>query len=343
MKKWYHLEASTKNPQTIELSIHDEIGAYGVTARDFIADFQTLASSAQEIHLSVHSPGGDVFDAFAIYHVLLRHKEKIFARVEGLAASAASLIVMAAGHLSIPENAYLMIHNPWSFSIGDAHAMRDVADLLDKVTASLANIYAHRSGQSEEEIKKLLDQETWMTGSEALAMGFADSVSDAISVQAKLSQAAKNRYFHIPQNLIDISLVDDDVQTIASSEYILNACHEAGFPQLSIALIGSSKTKQQIQDRMNEAKAILNLAKAAGVDEYANAAIESGHSLEQARVQFKAIRSERMAPKIISAHASSENFAVPAQKEASTKQKKLNSNDIYSKRKFNLTSLKGSS
>ena len=95
MKKWYSIQSSAQSGAPAKISIHDEIGAWGVTARDFIRDFDSLPQDSN-IELSVHSPGGSVFEALAIYHVLNRAKDRITARVEGLAASAASLIVMAA-------------------------------------------------------------------------------------------------------------------------------------------------------------------------------------------------------------------------------------------------------
>ena len=89
MKKWYSIQSSAQSGAPAKISIHDEIGGWGITARDFIRDFDALPQDAA-IELSVHSPGGSVFEALAIYHVLARVKDRLTARVEGLAASAAA-------------------------------------------------------------------------------------------------------------------------------------------------------------------------------------------------------------------------------------------------------------
>ena len=180
-KRWFEMRASAQ--QAAEIAIYDDIGAYGVSARDFIAELRTL--SAPVIHLSINSPGGSVFDALAMYNALRQHSADILVDVLGVAASAASLVAMAGDKIIMPENSFMMIHNPWSATAGNAEELRGMADTLDKITASLVAIYAGRTGKPEDEIKALLDAETWLSADEAVAKGFADELRPAMPIAAR--------------------------------------------------------------------------------------------------------------------------------------------------------------
>ena len=198
MKTWYQIQAKENKPKSAEISIHDEIGLWGISASAFMRDLRGMGE-LDEIHLSIHSPGGDVLDGWAIYNSLKNSKAKITARVEGLAASMASVILMAADTVEIPENAYVMIHNPWGLAVGDAEEMRDTADLLDKLGNGLVNAYASRTGNDEKAIREWMDAETWMDGKEAVERGFADKLIGAVALSAR---AFDNRKFKMtPKSL----------------------------------------------------------------------------------------------------------------------------------------------
>lgn len=281
MKKWFSIQSSTPSGTPAKISIHDEIGGWGVTARDFIREFEALPQDSM-IELSVHSPGGSVFEALAIYHVLSRAKDRLTARVEGLAASAASLIVMAASKIEMPENAYLMIHNPWAVAIGDSSAMHDMADVLDKVKGSLTAIYARRTGKTDEEIGALLDAETWMTGEEAVAAGFADTLLGVAPVSAKVTDVARAHFMKLPQALsAPESMPADEVAA---------ACADAGFGKLAASLIRAKATSTAVTARIGEAQEIVALAKAAGRPGDAEPMILGGLSVEAAREKLLAAR-----------------------------------------------------
>lgn len=179
-RNWYKIQSRAEGET--EIAIHDEIGMFGVTARDFIRDLKAI--DTPKITVSINSPGGAVFDALPIYNALIRHDAEITTRVEGLAASAASVITMAGDRVVMPENAFLMIHNPWSFSIGDANAMREQADLLDKVSASLISTYRNKTGMEDSEIAAMLDAETWLSAEEAVEFGFADQIEPGMQAVA---------------------------------------------------------------------------------------------------------------------------------------------------------------
>ena len=184
MQTWYNLKADAE--KTPVLSIFDDIGAYGVSAKNFLNDLRSITGA--EVDVEINSPGGDVFAGLAIYNGLRASGKKINVKVLGLAASAASLIAMAGDTIEMPENAFLMVHNPWGFAMGGADEMRNTADVLDKIGMSLVSTYAKRTGKSDAEIAALLDAETWMTAQEAVDAGFATSVTPALAVKASYSE-----------------------------------------------------------------------------------------------------------------------------------------------------------
>lgn len=165
------------------LSIYDEIGFWGVQAKDFVAELGKVKSKS--ITVEINSPGGDVFAALAMYNALRASGKEVVAKVMGVAASAASLIFMAGDKRVMPKNTHLMIHNPWSFAMGNADELRETAETLDKIGASLTATYAARSGVPEDKLKEMLAKDTWISADEALADGFATEVIEEVKANAK--------------------------------------------------------------------------------------------------------------------------------------------------------------
>lgn len=180
MKNWFSIQA--KADKTAEISIYDEIGAWGVTAKQFIGEIRAL--DVATLRLAINSPGGSVFDALAMYNALRQHPAQVEVTVMGVAASAASLVAMSGDRIVMPENAFMMIHNPLNFAFGNASDLREMADVLDKIGASLVATYAARTGQPEDMVRELLDAETWLNAEEAVALGFADEMQPALKVAA---------------------------------------------------------------------------------------------------------------------------------------------------------------
>lgn len=187
-KTWFTITNAADAP-TAEVSIHDEIGAWGITAKDFLSQLKGIPAS-RPLTLSLHSPGGEVFDGLAIYHAL-KARGNVNVRIEGLAASMASVIAMAGTRIEMPRNAYLMIHNPSGFAMGDAADMRQLADLLDKLKGSLIAAYRDRTKKSDEDLTAMMDAETWLTGEEAVAQGFADEVTDVVALSASAFKSSR--------------------------------------------------------------------------------------------------------------------------------------------------------
>ena len=188
-QSWYEMKAMGGG--AAEILLYDEIGTYGISAKDFandLADFGEL----RQINLRINSPGGSVFDGNAIFNQLKQHPARVVATIDGLAASMASVIAMAADHIVMPENALMMIHNPWMVSMGDAVELRKNADLLDTIKTTLLGAYG-RSMMTDEEISQMMDTETWLTGADAVEFGFADELAGemAMAACAKFDQLAQ--------------------------------------------------------------------------------------------------------------------------------------------------------
>jgi ATP-dependent Clp protease protease subunit len=141
-------------------------------------------SKMEKINMYVNSPGGGVFAGLAIYNMLNKLDIPITAHIEGVAASIMSVIIMAADERVIPENAFIMIHNPMGVAYGDANEMRKEADLLDRAKESIMNVYKTKVNLSDEKIAKLMDNETWMLGEEAVEYGFANKIDESNKVKA---------------------------------------------------------------------------------------------------------------------------------------------------------------
>lgn len=183
-----------------EISIYEEIGYWGVTAKQFVSDLSALGD-VSHINLHINSPGGDVFDGIAIFNALKHHGASITVYIDGLAASMASVIAMVGNPVIMPENTMMMIHKPWGFAGGDANDMRDYADLLDKVESTLIPAYADKTGKSTEEIAAMLEEETWMTGAECLELGFADQVTGGLKAMACIHSKRIEEFEKMPSSI----------------------------------------------------------------------------------------------------------------------------------------------
>lgn len=132
-----------------------------------------IKSMKGDITVRLNSPGGDAFDGIAIMNALKNHEGKIAIEIDGLAASAASFIAIgAADELRMNEGSMLMIHDAWTFAMGNAEELRKTADSLEKMSENIAGIYANHSSKSLEEIKEAMRNETWFTAQEAKDFGF---------------------------------------------------------------------------------------------------------------------------------------------------------------------------
>ncbi|KYU86909.1 ClpP-like prohead protease/major capsid protein fusion protein [Escherichia coli] len=197
MKTWFSIKAMA---DVVYVRIYDEIGGYGVKA-SALTDEINACGNASEIHLSIHSPGGDIFEGLAIYNALKNHPAKKIVHIEGMAASMASFIAMCGDHIVMPENAMMMIHAPRGVTAGVSGDVRRFADLMDKLGDTMAETYAGRTGRSKQEITSMMEAETWMDGNECKANGFADEVIPAITAMARIESKRIGDFSNMPEKI----------------------------------------------------------------------------------------------------------------------------------------------
>jgi ATP-dependent Clp endopeptidase proteolytic subunit ClpP len=178
---WFRIVEAKKGSDITKVYIYDEIGFWGTNAKEFAAALDDI--DTKEIHLHVNSPGGSVFDGLAIYNTLKNHSAKVTGIVDGMAASTASFILQAADVRQISRNAQVMIHDAKAFAGGNAAQMRQAADLLDKISNEIADIYAVNAGKGEgksaEDFRDIMKAgDHWYNGNEALDAGLVDEVTD---------------------------------------------------------------------------------------------------------------------------------------------------------------------
>ena len=135
-----------------------------------------LESGSGDITVWINSPGGDCFAAAEIYNMLRDYKGKVTVKVDGLAASAASVIAMAGDEVLVSPVSMLMIHNPSTIAMGDSAEMQKAIRMLDEVKESIINAYQAKTGLSRNKLSKLMDEETWMNAGKAVELHFADGV-----------------------------------------------------------------------------------------------------------------------------------------------------------------------
>ena len=163
------------------ISIFDVIGAdywgEGVTASRIAGALRSLGGA--DVTVNINSPGGDMFEGLAIYNLLREYDGKVTVKILGLAASAASVIAMAGDDVQIGRGAFLMIHNCWVYAMGNRHDLAQIAADMEPFDNAMSDIYQARSGLDADTIGKMMDGETYIGGSDAVAKGFADSLLSA--------------------------------------------------------------------------------------------------------------------------------------------------------------------
>jgi ATP-dependent protease ClpP protease subunit len=201
MKKapWYRF-TDQADPAIADIHIQDAIypDSYWddgtVTAKQFVKDLASLPEAVKTVRVHINSPGGDVFTAVNIANALRDQRmtkgRNVETVVDGMAASAASLVMMAGSPIRIADNGMVMIHDPSSFAMGNAAEMRKTADLLDKLKDTIVATYKWRDQLAETDLVGLMAAETWMSAEEAIAAGFADEIVTGIKATASIEPGA---------------------------------------------------------------------------------------------------------------------------------------------------------
>ena len=164
------------------LTLMGDVG-FDITASGVATALKGLAEDAP-LTVSLNSYGGDALAGIAIHNMLARRKRKPTMIVEGIAASAASLIAMAGERIVMPANAFLMIHEAWGAAMGDADTMRGQAEVLEQISGAYRRTYAARTGLEEQEVAAMMAAETWLDAETAVAKGFATEAAEPAAVQA---------------------------------------------------------------------------------------------------------------------------------------------------------------
>lgn len=179
--------------------IYDVIDAvWGVNAMSVI-DALSQASDADVMHIRINSPGGDVFEGRAIMAAINRFEGKTIAHIDSLAASAATSIALACDEVEIANGAFFMIHNASGLVWGDKAAMRETADLLEKVEGAIINDYVTKTGKDAEQVTAWMNAETWFTAEEAIENGFVDRLAPNAKVKNAWNLAA---FTNAPESLL---------------------------------------------------------------------------------------------------------------------------------------------
>lgn len=296
-KTWYAVQASGEAAErVIEVFVYGEIGAWGITANQFVQDLRAMDDGVSPVVAAFNSIGGDLFDGLAMHNALSRLGERCTGRIDALAASAASVAVCGAHKVVIAANAMLMIHNPWTYAAGDAEGFRKVADVLDQTMEAIIAAYKAKSPDIDEvELRRLVAAETWLTANEAVALGLADEVGDGIKVKACLGQGGVlQRYQHAPAELlaqldeppeadleldvVDPPLVPPVVDSAKLALMITQRCAEGGISNLVAPLLSSTQLESEeiVLAGLTRAKAVNDLCVAARLPEFSAEYVAAG-------------------------------------------------------------------
>lgn len=326
-KLWYTITAKAQaDKPVVEIRIYDEISFWGTTAAAFVAELDAAAVGGADILVSLNSPGGDVFDALTIYNALRRYAGRVTTRVDGVAASAASLIAMAGDQLVMPDNAQLMIHNAWTLAGGTAEDLRATADMMDRIRDGVVAAYSRKSGLAAEKIVEMMDSTTWMSAMEAQALGFCDLIEDPIRLQMSSELAAEvlRKHKNLPAEvsaMLDALEADPPIspataatpaatapeptppepvpavitqpqasaaQAAALVSHVYAACRTAGVPHLAEGVLLSCgfAGQEEANARIAQAAEIAGVCLAAKMADKAPEFVAAGFSVEQARARL---------------------------------------------------------
>lgn len=192
-KRYYSLAINEENSEA-NINIYGDITSWEWFESDvssYTLTKQLESLDVNNINVYINSYGGEVAEGLAIYNSLKRHKAKIKTYCDGFACSIASVIFMAGDERVMSNASLLMIHNAWTWASGNANDLRKQADDLEVITQASINAYMENVNITEEEVKTLLDNETWLSSQNALEYGFATSIVSEKNNNNKASQSVK--------------------------------------------------------------------------------------------------------------------------------------------------------
>lgn len=286
-KSWYALQ-STEDGSATEIHLYDEIGGYGVGAKQFIADLKR--NSGNRIHLRINSVGGSVTEGLAIANAIKRHKGGVTAHIDGLAASMATVIAVSADETAMSDNAIFMIHEPWSVGQGTADDLRAEAEVLDKIKKSLVRAYTKKTGLDDEEVEEMMKAETWMNAEEALSSGFVDYIEDGLEAAASITPESARARFDNFQN----SMARKTAKTIKAEEAapeVVEPTVEAPVTEDAVDTSAEDNMNAELQAKVDALQAELN-AKVEAEAAVAQAGEDLAKELETLKAEVERLTAE---------------------------------------------------
>lgn len=184
MRTWYEFRNSAGKEKETEIFLYDQIGGFGISAAQFIAELQQVPKENRLV-LRIHSPGGSVLDGNAIFTALRAWPAGCTTHIDGLAASMASVIAIVGDPVQMAGNGIMMIHRVSAGAHGNADDLRKMAEVADKIEETIIAAFVGRTGLSRKRVAELMDAETWMTASEALELGFIDEITGELALAAE--------------------------------------------------------------------------------------------------------------------------------------------------------------
>ena len=314
---WYQIKAAAEGAeegaaeaaQSIEVYIYGEIGAWGVTANQFIKDLKAVDDGTSPVLVAFNTIGGDLFEGLAIHNALSRLGERCIARVDALAASAGSVAACGAHRLEMASNAMLMIHNPWTWASGDADDFRKVADMLDQTLEAIVASYKRKAPEVDDaELRRLINEETWLTATEAKNLGLCDEVIDGVTVKAMVGDGGALRRYHKAPLALLASLEEPEQppaavvppadeppatpvpqpNAAALVSRIIKGCADAGISNLVevLSMSGDLKDEASVDAAIARAKAVRELCVSARLPELAADYVKAGLEPEAVRARL---------------------------------------------------------
>lgn len=310
---WYNIRAADEgSAKVIEVFIYGEIGMWGVTSGDFIRDLKAVDDGTSQILVRFDTIGGDLFDGIAMHNILRGLGQRCTARIDGACFSAGSVAACGAHRVEMADNALMMIHNPWTWIAGDADELRKMAEMMDKAFEGIVASFQHRALTIDEaELKRLIEEETWMTATEAKAMGFVDEILGTGQPMAANAALGKilNRYRNTPPEalkLLHAQVEPEDPaptdppsndpaptdpqspEAVALATQLATDCAAAGLSACLPALIKASglKNAAAVKAQLDRAKAVRAVCLVAKLPDEAPALIEAGLDADGARAKL---------------------------------------------------------
>jgi ATP-dependent Clp endopeptidase proteolytic subunit ClpP len=252
------LEPRNEGGRVARVDIMGPIGGWDVSGSEFLRELKDLGD-VDSIDLRIHSPGGSVLDGWAIANGIKNHPAHVVARVEGLAASMGSVVLMSADEIEVPQNAYVMIHNVSGGAFGEADELESMAALMRKLQDDVTDVYANATGKDREKIADMMAAETWMNGEDAVEHGFATRVLETVKAAACADlETLVSKFENVPEAVLELQaeephLEEDQVDEV---EDLLeeDQAQESGDQEAADIEADQEEIEEELQDEVKAKK-----------------------------------------------------------------------------------------